>query len=219
MRPISRPLTARAPGVVLVSLLAALLAAGCALTSKSEPVTSRYFTPERPGETARPAARPAGAAGELRLGRISDAAYLDDRLVYRDSDHEVGYYQERRWTEAPEQYLRRRLSRVLFEERGIVQVVGGGAVTLEVDLVAFEEIRAPRRIARVQVTARVHDQRSVRWAETLTVDQPVAAAPGDGADAAVDALGVALRAVVDKIAERVVKELAAPSASPPAQPR
>ncbi len=146
---------------------------------------------------------------------MSSASHLDERLVYRDSQYELGYYQERRWTEAPEQYLKRRLARVLFEERGLRQVVGGAAATLELELVAFEEIRAPKRLARVQVIVRLQDQRAVRWEETLTVDQPMAAGPaGDAAGAMVEALGAALRAVVHRIADRVVSELAAAPPEP-----
>jgi cholesterol transport system auxiliary component len=146
---------------------------------------------------------------------VNSASHLEERLLYRESQYELGYYQERRWTEAPEQYLKRRLARVLFEERGLQQVVGGPAATLEMDLVAFEEIRAPKRLARVQVIVRLQDQRTVRWEETLTVDQPMAAGPaGDDAGAMVEALGTALRTVVDRIADRVVSELATAPLAP-----
>jgi cholesterol transport system auxiliary component len=193
----------------------ALFALGCALMSKSEPIVPRYFSPERPGDVVGPGQRAPGLPAELRLGRVTSASHLDERLVYRASDYELGYYQERRWTEAPEEYLERRLSRALFEERGLRRVVGGAAATLEVELVAFEEIRAPKRLARVQVIVRLSDQRLVRWEETLTVDRPLAAAStGDGADAAVEGLGSALREIVERIADRVVSELAAPPAAP-----
>lgn len=219
----------RAPALLLFAV-SALLGAGCALTSKSDPLSPRYFSPELPGEVSRSRPRPAGPPLELRLGRVDGAAHLEERLVFRDSDHEFGYYVERRWTEAPEEYLKRRLARVLFEERGLVHVVGGAAATLEVRLTAFEELRAPKRIARVQVTARLQDQRVVHWEETLTVDQPVVATgKGDDAGEMVAALGQALRAVVDRIADRVVEDLAAPpsvtadpappSASEPSAPR
>jgi Tfp pilus assembly protein PilF len=33
-------------------------------------------------------------------GHISAASYLDERMVFRDSAFELGYYQEKRWTEA-----------------------------------------------------------------------------------------------------------------------
>lgn len=186
---------------------------GCALTSKNDAIVPRYFSPERPGDVLRTGARSAGPPAELRLGRVDGASHLQERLVFRYSAYELGYHEERRWTEAPEQYLKRRLSRVLFEERGLRHVVGGPAVMLDVQLTAFEEVRAPKRMAHVQVTVSLHDQRLVLWEETLTVDQPVpATGKGDGTDEVVEALGQALRSVVDQIAERVVGELAAPPA-------
>jgi len=199
---------------LLLCAVAALGTAGCALTSKSDPITPRYFSPERPGEVASPGARPPGTPPELRLGRIDGSDHLEERVVFRDSEYELGYYVERRWTEAPEEYLKRRLSRVLFEERGLQRVVTGRAPTLEVQLTAFEEIRKPKRIARVQVIVRLHDQRIVRWEETLTVNQPIAdKGDAEDPDPMVEAIGQALRSAVDRIADRVVRELAAPADS------
>jgi cholesterol transport system auxiliary component len=197
------------PRALILAALSALLVIGCALTSKSDPIVPRYFTPERAVDG--PPRRSPGTGAELRLGRVTSASHLDERLVYRDSDHELGYYQERRWTEAPDEYLKRRLARALFEERGLRRVVAGAAATLDVELVAFDEIRAPKRIARVQVIARLSDQRFVRWEETLTVDQPLGAAT---ADAAVLGLGAALGEIVERIVDRVVTELAAPPPAP-----
>jgi cholesterol transport system auxiliary component len=212
------------PRALLLCAISAFSAAGCALTSKNDALALRYFSPDRPVDLAwtgpRSPASPASPAlaAELRLGRVTSASHLDERLVYRDSDFELGYYQERRWTEAPEEYLKRRLARALFEERGLRHVVGGAAPTLEVDLIAFEEVRVPKRIARVQVAVRLLDQRAARWEETLTIEQPLGAAgKGDVADAMVAALGTALGAVVDRIADRVVSELAAPPSAPAAR--
>lgn len=200
-----------AAGALILCALTGFAASGCALTSKSPPTAPRYFSPERAGEVVRPSARLAGRPVELRLGRVHAAAHLDERLVFRDADnYELGYYQERRWTEAPEHYLRRRLGRVLFEERGIQHVIGGDAMTLVVELGAFEEVRTPKRLARVQVTVRLQNQRSVRWQETLTAEQPVAVTASErSADALVEALGTALRGVVDRIADRAGVELTA----------
>src|SRR5687768_6369916 len=113
--------------------LCALLG-GCALTSKSEPWTSRYFTPEAAGGSESPA-DPADAGGaRLRLGRVSAGKHLRERIAFRRSEHELGYYDDRRWTEQPDVYLRRALSAALFEERGIHRVVSSGSPTLEVEL-------------------------------------------------------------------------------------
>jgi cholesterol transport system auxiliary component len=203
---------------LVLSWLAAVAVSGCALTDKSEPMTPRYFSPERPGDAARAAAKPPEPALELRLGRIDGSPHLEERLVYRASDNELGYYAERRWTEAPEEYLKRRLVRVLFEERGVRHVVGGSAATLDVKLTAFEEVRAPTRKARVQLTVTLHDQHVVLWEETVTVERAVGG-PGttsDLPDAVVTALGDALGAAVDRVADRVVRELGTPTVPAPA---
>jgi cholesterol transport system auxiliary component len=200
----------------LLCAAAALFTAGCALTSKSEPIAPRYFSPERPADPAHANAKPAEVPLELRLGRVSGSSHLDERLVYRDSDYQLGYYEERRWTEEPAEYLRRRLARVLFEERGLRHVVGGIGPSLEVELTGFEEIRAPKRVARVQMTARLQDARVVRWEQTLTIDQPITEnTTGDVADSMVAAMGVALSTAVDQIADRVVADL---SSTPPPAP-
>jgi cholesterol transport system auxiliary component len=205
--------------VALLTALAATLVLGCALTSKNEPIVPRYFSPDVPTDAVHRGPRPTGPALDLRLGHIGSAANLDERLVYRDSPYELGYYQERRWTEVPEEYLKRKLAIALFQERSLRHVVGGAAPTLDVDLVAFEEVRAPKRVARVQVTVRLHDVRSVRWEETLTVEQPLTvAAKGDLPDEMVQALGVALQTVVGRIADRVVTELSALASTPPTPP-
>ena len=100
-------------------------------------------------------------------------------------------------------------------------MVGGSAPTLEVELSAFEEIRGPKRIARVQVSARLQDARLVRWEETMTVDMPVAASSkASSADELVLALGDALTLMVNRLAERVTAELGGPPRlSPSAEAR
>ena len=196
--------------LLIAGIVVALGSTSCALFSKSTPIAPRFFSPERPSDIPRQTFKVHGPATELRLGRIGGASYIEEMLVFRDTASEIGYYRLRRWTEAPQHYLKRRLARVLFEERGLQQVVGGSAPTLDVQLTAFEETLFPQRMARVQVIARLHDERIVRWEETVTVDLPVIAAKkGDTADAAVEAIGRALRATVDRIADRVILELAA----------
>jgi cholesterol transport system auxiliary component len=195
------------------ALLAILVAAaapcsGCALLGKSAPVVPRYFTPESDGGAA---VAPAGP--QLRLGRVVGWAHLRERMVSRNAAREFAYADERRWTERPEVYLRRALARTLFEERGLVEVVSGRAITLDVELVAFEEIDGPRRV-RLQAGLVLRDDRVSLLQETITVEQPVASVPGaDQVPAAVDAYAQALRAGVTRIADRVTAALA-PSARP-----
>jgi len=52
---------------------------------------------------------------ELRFGRMSAGAAIRDRLAYRDSTYEVGYYDERLWTDKPEAYVKRALAHALFD--------------------------------------------------------------------------------------------------------
>ena len=89
--------------------------------------------------------------------------------------------------------------------------MGGAAPTLEVELTAFEEIRAPKHLARVRVTARLQDQRVVRWIDTFTVDQPVGAG-GDASSAAGAAMGKALHGGVAEVGDRGVATVDAPPA-------
>jgi len=185
-----------------------------ALSAAEAPGDARFFSMERaPSQPVAPTAEAPGVRGEplkLRLGSVTGSPHLEERVVYRESAHEIGYYREVRWTEPPELFLKRQLARVLFEERGIQHVVGGAEKTLVVKLTAFDEIRYGQHLARAQVVVKLHDEHLVLWEETLTVDRPVVEAKsGDLAVATVQALGEAMQAVVDQIADRVVRELEA----------
>ena len=154
-------------------LLLALFLSGCALTSKSEPLDVRYFTPEKVKPQLTSASeRPQGDALTLELGRISSGSNVREKMAFRDASWEVGYYEDRRWTERPEAFVRRELGRTLFEERGFRRSISDGAApTLEIELIAFEEIRAkPLHVARVQLRMILHDCRDVLHEETITVD-------------------------------------------------
>ena len=119
------------------------------------------------------------AAGlELRLGRVNADAYIKDRIVHRDSAYEVGYYDDRVWTEKPEAYVRRALARALFDERGVTQLLSGVGATLDVDVVAFEEVRAPAHVARIELVYVVYDDRVVRLSRSVVVERPIAPAEG-----------------------------------------
>src|SRR5205085_5972115 len=125
----------------------------------------------------------------------------------RNSARELFYYEDWRWTERPEIYLRRALSRALFEERGLVKSLSSRAVTLDVELIAFEEIEEPHQ-GRLQALLVLRDDRTGLLEETITVEQPVPkAVQSDNARALVDALSHALDAGVTRIADRVVAKL------------
>ena len=194
----------------LTGILAlALCAQGCAFTSKGEPLSPRYFSPDL-GQSA-PAARPApGTALELRLGQMGAASYLEERIAYRLSETELGYYEDRRWTEPPEEFLRRALGRELFEQRRLSRVVSGPAPTLDVELVGFEELRYGASRARVTLRFSLANERRMLVERVLTVEQPIA--NGEEKDAPVRvavAMSKALSHAVANLADAVVAELPA----------
>ena len=185
----------------------ALASAGCALLGKNDPVVPRYFTPQYESDGKKAAPHP---ELRLRLGRVSAWAHLRERMVVRSSPQELSYLEDRRWTERPEVYLKAALERSLFEERGLVEALSGSAPTLEVELAAFEEL--PKHQVRLQALMLLHDDRSGRMEETLTVEEAVAKGP-DADVAVVEALSRALHRGVDQISDRVVEKLASLPAS------
>lgn len=182
-------------------------ALGCALTSKSEPWTMRYFTPTSSGgESASDPEAASGSALQLRLGRISAGAHLRQAIAYRGAGGELGYYEDLRWTENPDVYLRRALARALFETRGVKRVVSGAAPTLDVELTAFEELRSKPPKVRVQAIVLLHDQRVARAERTVTVER-ANRSTDDAAAGTTAALGEALEEAVDKIVALTIASL------------
>ena len=195
---------------LLVPVCGALaLAGGCALTSKSDPVLFRYFTPEGLDRAEPTATATADTAKDLqiRFGRVTSAAYLKDRIAFRDSSFEIGYLDDARWTEKPETYLRRALSRALFEKHGIQQIISGPGPMLEVELEAFEEMRAPRHAARVELTWSVSDDQVVRAQERFTVERELSAKGSSSPSEIAKALSVALDEAVSRVVARVTSLL------------
>ena len=185
----------RSPG--LTAICAAALLGGCALFGKGKPLELRYF--ELQAGSARtlahtggaPSQQPATSAQHLRLGTISAARHLDRRFVERTSAQEIRYHDEWRWTDQPEIFLRRALSRELFERAGVTRVLSGVAPTLEVELTALEErSKGDRKRAVAAALAVLHDDRAQLWQRNLEVSVEVGG--GDPAAALADALGRAL---------------------------
>lgn len=188
-----------------------LAVGGCALFGKSEPLSVRYFTPA--SEASGPSGAGSGIA--LRLGRVDAGAHLRERIAYRASAHELGYYETRRWTERPEAYLRRELARVLFEQAGAAHVLSGPAPTLEVELLEFAELRAPSHAARVRLRAVVSDGRTALLERTFTAEQRVA--DDDSFESVVDAMGKALASAVVQLSQSVLSAVQASAPSVPTE--
>jgi len=202
-------------------VLALGLCPACALMSKGEVLSPRYFSPDLNEPTLRLAGNAATATGvapELRLGQVEAASHLEERIAYRPGEGELGYYDSWRWTEPPQAYLRRALARELFERHSLVHVVSGAAPTLDVELVSFEELRQGTPAGRVELRFSLSDGRRMLLEQTVRVEQPVA--PGAAEDAAprlTKALSSALAEAVAKVAGLVTTELGlAASQEPPA---
>jgi len=209
-----------------------LLAAssGCALTSKADIVEIRYFSPEQvkprltggDASTAPAAPAPNGAL-DVRLGRVSSGSNLRDRIAFRDAAYELGYYEDFRWTERPETFVRRELGRTLFEEHGLHRVFNGASPTVDVEVIAFDDLRLKTgRAARVQLKAILSDDSGVLWEDTLTVDRPVTVEKPKIEDV-VAAMAAALDAAAEQVTLKVQSTLlaqraAAAAAPPPATP-
>ncbi len=194
--------------IVILGATFALGTSACALTSKAELVETRYFSPERVRPTGATSGSAAGGVLELKLGRVSSGSSLRERIAYRDAAYELGYYDDLRWTERPETYVRRGLGRALFEEHGIHRMLGGLAPTLDVAVIAFDDLRLPTgRGVRVQLELLLHEESRVLLEETLTVERPVLGDKPKIEDV-VAAMAIALDEASEQATKRVESALA-----------
>jgi cholesterol transport system auxiliary component len=203
----------RTKGPAYGLLLAAL--SGCALTSKATAIEPRYFSPDLAAPAPR-AAPPETAPLELRLGMIEAASHLEERMAYRVNASELGYRDDRRWSERPEEYVRRALEGELFERLHVRRVLSGAATTLDVELTAFEEVRDPAPHVRVALIFRLHDDRQVSLERSLVVERPlVEDGDVDHAQRVASALGAALAQAVAEVGAEVLAQLRAQPAAKP----
>jgi uncharacterized lipoprotein YmbA len=185
-------------------LSSVMVFSGCALFSKGEVATRRFYSLDQVVSLDR--AKGDAPSAELRLGRVTAGACGSERVMVRLSPVEVVFDDERRWTERPEVSLRRALSRALFEELGLASVVRGGGPVLEVELLEFEEVRGPPHVGRVTMSWSLSDERVVSRQQTLKIERPVVES-GRAGDAVAEAMGAAMREAVDTMARQVRAEL------------
>ncbi len=191
------------------ALLVCALASGCALTSKASAVQPRFFSPEL-GEPPPAAAAPETTPLAIRLGLVEAASHLEERMSYRVHASELGYHEDRRWSERPEAYLRRALEQELFRHRQIRRVLSGAGTTLDVELTAFEELRGPPARVRLALEYRLHDDRQATLEQSVVIERPLAAdGDVDHAQRVASALGSALTAAVTEVGDQVTAHLRA----------
>ncbi|HTO06544.1 MAG TPA: ABC-type transport auxiliary lipoprotein family protein [Myxococcota bacterium] len=170
---------------------AAVLAAGC-LTAQP-PLEPRYFTPVVPRASP---PDPTHGGDLLRVRRVRAAAYLRDRMVWRNGV-EIGFYDLLRWTESPARFAQAALEDELFDRRGFVRTSSVNAASLKSSLEAFDELLAPAHEAAVALDVVLTNAKGETLIDrTFEARKPISG--GDPKDVA-DALGAALAEVVGQV--------------------
>jgi len=179
----------------LKSLPCLLLLVTCATPaclSSSPPPAIDYYRVDLPdGEP-----RLSGPAGALRLRHVRAAAHIKERMIWRESGVEVGYSETQRWIEPPVDYLARAVTGALFHRDGWVQA-DSAPLTLDLTLVAFDEVLAPEHVAEVVLEARL-----ARNGDTLLDERIVRRTPIESPTSAdfARAIGASLKEAADDLA-------------------
>lgn len=201
------------------AVLACIALAGCALTTKLPPLPVRYFSPDQltspaPDGESSPISRPVAVqpdALRVRLGRITPSAHLRYSIVHRAPGFELEPYEQLRWTERPDAYVRRALERELFDDGELTQAVAGRAPTLDVDVIAFEEVRrGARRSGRVELRYELTDDTAVLTRGVVTVERD---ARGARIEDVVAAISSAMTLATRELARRIERACTVPAAS------
>lgn len=141
---------------------------------------------------------------ELRVRHVTAARHLSDRMVWRASDAEFGFYESRRWTELPVRWVEAALVQELREGHGVMKTDGLSALILDVHLIGFEERLDPHS-AEVSIQVAV----SRPGAETL-LDRRITrhvSIEEDSGDAVARATRMALSEAVQQAAGEIVRAL------------
>jgi ABC-type uncharacterized transport system auxiliary subunit len=191
----------------------ALLAAGCVARNAPEP---RFFRPEIPGLqssavplTVVPPSTPVASGRPLRIWAVGSAPYLRERIVWRSSPVEYGYYEQRRWNELPAVYVEDALISALRRTPGLVLADGLRDPTLKARVVGFEEVLAPQHLASVQVKVLLLDaKRRTLLDQVFSADAAIA---DDDPITMTRAMGQALADVASAISAATVAALPSPA--------
>lgn len=189
--------------------VAAVVVSGCVFHDAPPP---RYFAPPSALTAADdPPAAPARPTITVRLRRLRAANYLGEQIAWRVSDVERGLYEQRRWTEFPSRYVERAMVQALDRTPGVRRVESGHVATLDLELIAFDEILAPAHEADVEVVASLRDpDQAAVFERAFSARQSI---PDADPAAAARAMGAALDGVVQQIAAQVAAQAPVPHAA------
>src|SRR5438094_7908239 len=130
-------------------LVGLLVLGGCLLRTADPP---RFFRPSSATleAAAEDQADPPAAGGiALRLRGVRSEPFLRERIVWRVSDVEYGFYEQRRWIDLPAHYVERALRIRLQSTPGLRLTTDSRAAALRVDVLAFDDLLAPTHAANV----------------------------------------------------------------------
>ena len=180
----------------------ALVASGCVFRNAPEP---RFFRPESVALDGTSVAPSVGAGVPLRLRPVQGTPLLRERIVWRASSVEYGLYDQRRWSDLPASYVQRALENTLRATPGIRVTDEPGTALLRVEVVAFDEVAAPARVAAVSLAVKLIDTKRVRLIDrTFGAEAPIAnETPAATAVAMGRALDDAVAAVAVAVGERL----------------
>jgi len=180
----------------------ALLAAGCVFRNAPD---TRFFRPESAALDGSAEPRSVEEGIPLRLRPVRGTPLLRERIVWRASSVEYGLYDQRRWTELPASYVERALEGALRATPGIRLTGEPSAAVLRVEVVAFDEVLAPARVAAVSLAVKLVDAEQLRLIDrTFSAEAPIAnERPAATAVAMGKALDEAVAAVAGAVREKL----------------
>jgi uncharacterized lipoprotein YmbA len=169
-------------------------------------------TPEtRYYQLAAPANEPRGGDLVLVLEPLAtDAAYDDERIVYRTTPYRLDYYNYHRWSSTPGvmigNFLEASLERTGAFRTVLRELTVGVPVVLGGRVIAIEEVDAApdRWIGRIVIELAITDTISGRtlWSQQFEDTEPLAKQSPEG-------LARALSIAMERIARRAAPEIAA----------
>jgi ABC-type uncharacterized transport system auxiliary subunit len=166
---------------------------------------TRYYQLAVPATPAKGPAGPAIAVEPL----AADAAYDDDRIVYRLTPYRLDYYNYHRWSSPPGtmlgNYLQDALSRSGRFRAVLHDVTDSVPVTLGGRVIAIEEVDKSKTewIGRVAVELTLTDTltNKVLWSQRFDETEPLTRQSPEGL---AQALSVAMQRITDKALPEVV---------------
>lgn len=188
----------------MMKTVAILVFAGMAACGGKLPET-RYY------QLAAPTAKHAGGDNVIVLeSPTTDAAYDDDRIVYRTTPFRLDYYQYHRWSSPPGTMIGNYLEQALETSGKFRAVVRDqtpdASVVLTGRVVAIEEVDRSKTQwdGRIVLELILTDSRSgeALWTDQLEETEPLKTQTPEG-------LAAALSTAMSRIAARVVPEVSA----------